>query len=42
MFLVHFTNKGICKELHINKENRPSRKMGNEYVKKIPKEENFM
>ena len=43
MFLVHSTNKGVYKGLHINKKNKPSGKMGNVkkigYVKKILKEE---
>lgn len=39
MFLVHSTNKGVCEELYINKKNKPRRKMGKGYVKKILKEE---
>lgn len=35
MFLIHSTNKGVFEELYINKKNKPCRKMGKEYVKKI-------
>lgn len=39
MFLVRSINKQVCEELYINKKNKPRRKMGKGYVKKILQEE---